>query len=371
MLKNIRILKNMYLSHRYYRKGNVELPYLPLALWIEPTNVCNLRCIMCPNSLEKQKNFGYMDMDIYKRIIDDAKGFISYIVLCISGEPLLHPNLPQMIEYAKNANIKTTLSTNASLLTPDLSQKILEAGLDAIYFSFDGCSAEIYEKVRAGSDFNKTLANIINFLKLKDKLKKKTSAELQILIMDQAGRRDYEKNIVGFKEKFRGLPLNFIQTRQPSTWGTNLADTNKYEFKKLGINYSPCSYLWCSMHILWDGSAVACTSDFFADNVLGKFPEQSLKEIWNGDKYRLFRKAMLEKDYGSYFKTCQDCDSLWSETIMGMPPGIRGVIALSFCGFIGFDKFVYFKKIAGKLNQNFSIKSVETIEGYEKNNFFK
>lgn len=355
----MKVLKNMYLSYNHYKKGTIKLPYLPLALWIEPTNVCNLRCVMCPNSLRKQDNLGYMNMDMYKKIIDEAEDFITYIVLCISGEPLLHRNLPEMIEYAKNANIKTTISTNASLLTPQLSQRILEAGLDAIYFSFDGCSAEIYEKVRVGSNFNKTLNNIIEFLEIKKKLKKETVVELQILIMNQDGKKDYERNITAFKEKFRDLPLNAIQTRQPSTWGSILSSTDKYDFKKLGTHYSPCSYLWCSMHILWNGNVVACTSDFFADHILGKFPNQSLKEIWNYEKYQQFRKAMLERKFDSYFKTCKDCDSLWSEIIAGMPPGIRGVLALSVCSIIGFDKLKYLKKLAEKLNSDFVIKSVE------------
>lgn len=368
MLKPARVLKNMFLSYRHYRKGTLALPYLPLALWIEPTNACNLKCIMCPNSfsMQKTKKTGFMDMGLYKKIIDEARGFVAYIVLCISGEPLLHKDLPQMIDYAKKAGIKTTLSTNASLLAPPMSEKILKAGLDAIYFSFDGCSAEVYEKVRVGSDFNKTLSNIVEFLKIKKELKCKTTAELQILIMDQDGRKNYEKNIAAFKERFRGLPLDLMQTRQPSTWGSNLSTTATYEFKKLGSDYFPCSYLWCSMHILCDGTAIACTSDFFAENALGKFPEQSLKEIWNGDRYQLFRKAMLKKNYSHYFKTCQDCDSLWSESIAGMPPGIRGVIALSLCSFIGLEKFGYLKKLAGKLNSDFVIKSVETGKDYGK-----
>ncbi len=359
MYNNIITLKNIYSNYRSYKKGSINVSGLPLALWIEPTNACNLKCLMCPNSLSDKKRLGYMDMDMYKRIIDEAKDFIKYIVLCISGESLLHKNLPEMIEYAHNANIKTTLSTNASLLTPQLSRRILEAGLDGIYFSFDGCSAEIYEKIRFGSNFNRTLMNIVNFLEIKKELGKKTVAELQILIMDEEGKRDYEQNIVRFRQTFEDLPLNLIQTRQPSTWGSNLSSTNKFEFKKLGQNYSPCSYLWCSMFILWNGNSVACCSDFFAENVLGKFPEQSLKNIWNGEKYQLFRKAMIEKEYVNYFKTCKNCDSLWSENILGLPPGIRGVIAFSISSMIGLNKMKYFKKIAGKLNSDFVIKSVE------------
>lgn len=366
MPKKLKVLKNIYNNHRQYKKGALSPSSLPLALWIEPTNACNLKCIMCPTATKQPEPIGRMDFDLYKKIIDEAKDFVAVICLCISGEPLLHNKLPQMIDYARKAGIKTTLSTNATLLTPEVSKEVLEADLDAIYFSFDGCSAEVYEKVRVGADFEKTLNNILRFLELKKELKKKTITELQILIMNKEGRENYEENEQAFKERFKGLPLNLMQTREPSTWGSNLAETAKFDYKKLGNNYSPCSYLWSGMFVLWDGSTVACCSDFYGENILGKFPEQSLKEIWNNKKYQIFRESMLEKTYMKHFKTCNDCDSLWSETIIGLPPGIRGILALSLGSLIGLDKVGYLKKIAGKLNPEFAIKSVEKVENNDK-----
>jgi len=51
VLKKIRNLINIPRSIYHYKKGSLNLPYLPNALWIEPTNTCNLKCIMCPNSI--------------------------------------------------------------------------------------------------------------------------------------------------------------------------------------------------------------------------------------------------------------------------------------------------------------------------------
>jgi radical SAM protein with 4Fe4S-binding SPASM domain len=177
--------------------------------------------------------------------------------------------------------------------------------------------------------------------------------------MDKEGQKDFAKNIDDFKKKFKGLPLDNIQIRQPSTWGGVLHGTDKYEYKKLGKNYSPCSYIWSSMHFLWDGSVVACTTDFWGKNTLGKFPDQSIKEIWNGEKFQNFRKAMIEKKYYNHFEYCDKCDSLWSECILGLPPGIRGVSAFVISNIFGFTSIKILKRMAEKINSRFVMRSIK------------
>lgn len=355
-INKVKNLIKIPVSIFYYKKGSLVLPYLPNVVWIEPTNVCNLKCIMCPNSVIEQKNKGFMDMVIYKKIIKEIKTFASYIILCISGESLLHKNFAEMVKIAKDNGLAVYLSTNATVLTPKLSKEILLAGLDWINFSFDGCSKEVYEKVRVGGKFEKTLQNVVSFLKIKKFLGGKTSAELQILVMDENGEKDYQKNIKGFMRNFKNLPLDYVQKREPSSWGNFLHDTKKYQYRTLGNNFSPCSYLWSSLHILWDGKVVACTSDFFGDNVLGKFPEKSLREIWNDEPMRRFRLAMVKGTYLKHNKNCQSCDSLWEKQILGLPAGIRGISAAVVGNIFGKNFFEFFKKTAKIINPDFAIK---------------
>lgn len=359
MLKKIKKIINIPRSIFHYKKGSLSLPYLPNVAWIEPTNVCNLKCIMCPNSVIKQKNPGFMSTDLYRKIIDAGKKNFSVVFLCLAGEPFLHKNIPEMVSYAKKNKISPIISTNATVMTKEASEAVIRAGLDWINFSFDGCSKEIYEKIRVGGDFEKTINNIINFLKIKKRLKAKTKTEIQILIMDKKGQDDFDKNMEGFKKRFDGLPLDNIQVRQPSTWGGVLHGTEKYDYKKLGKTYSPCSYLWSSMHFLWDGTVVACTTDFWGKNALGKFPNQSLEEIWNGERFKRFRKAMLERRYNDYFKYCDKCDGLWSERILGLPPGIRGISSLNLSSIFGFSTIMFLKKIAERTNSQFVMKSLK------------
>ena len=357
-MKNILNIVKIPLSIYHYYHGSIVLPYLPGAIWIEPTNVCNLRCIMCPNSIIKQKNPGFMDMNVYKKIIDEVESFASFVILCISGETLLHPKFTEMVKYAKDNGLAVYLSTNATVLTPKLSREILTAGLDWINFSFDGCSKEIYERIRVNADLDKTLKNIINFLKIKKELKSKTQAELQILVMDTEGEESYQKNIEKFAGNFKGLPLDYIQKRKPSTWGGFLSGTKKFVPKSLGDQFSHCSYLWSSLHILWDGRVVACTSDFFGINVLGKFPEKTLKEIWNDQPMQKFRGAMVNKKYLKYNQNCQNCDSLWEPKTLGLPAGIRGISAIVVSLSLGKNFLAIFKKVARLFNPNFSMKVI-------------
>lgn len=355
IFNKIKNLINIAASIYYYKKGSRVLPYLPSAVWIEPTNVCNLKCIMCPNSVIEQRNKGFMDMVLYQKIIDEIKNFATYVILCISGESLLHKDFSKMVKIAKQNGLAVYLSTNATVLTRGLSRRILEAGLDWVNFSFDGCTKEIYEKVRIGANFEKTLRNVIDFLEIKKELKAKTQAEIQILVMDKKGEKNYQENVENFSQNFKNLPLDYIQKRQPSTWGKFLAKTKKYEFKELGDEFSPCSYLWSSLHILWNGQVVACTSDFFGDNILGKFPEQSLKKIWNDKPMINFRDAMITGPYLKYNPNCESCDSLWEKRILGLPAGIRGISAITINSITGLNLLRLFKRIAKSINPNFSI----------------
>ncbi len=351
------VLKSIYC----YSKKKLDLPYMPNALWIEPTNACNLKCIMCPNSIIKNPNPGFMDIEVYKEIIDQAKDFASYVVLCISGESLLHKDFVEMVRYAKSNGLEVYLSTNATVMTSEISRNIIDAGLTWINFSFDGVLKDTYEKVRVKANFEKTLENIVNFLKIKKELNASTQTELQIIIMDDKGQKEYDENKDAFLENFKDLPLDSVQARKPSTWGSFLADTDKYvpiELEKTH-GYSPCSYLWSSLHILWDGRIVACTSDFFGDNVLGKFPEQSLKEIWNGKLMKNFRQAMIDGSYLKYNKNCKDCDAIWEKRILGLPSGLRGISAITVSNIFSKKFLELAKKIAKLADSKFTMKVIK------------
>ncbi|MCK5283639.1 MAG: radical SAM protein, partial [Nanoarchaeota archaeon] len=226
-----RYSKALLKAYYNYKAKKTKLNYLPIRLWIEPTNLCNLKCTMCLNKSLKKK--GYMDFELYKKIIDEAKGFAFDVNLFHRGESMLHPRIYDMIKYANKNGIYTRLFTNATLLNEKNSKKILDSGLDFISFSFDGYNKKDYEKIRKGADFGKTLANIINFLKLK-KSKRKPYVMFESIEFSNQPKKRKE-----FKKQFKNLPLNKFAVRCPHNWGGSY----NIKLKKNPKNFLPCTFL--------------------------------------------------------------------------------------------------------------------------------
>lgn len=93
----LRLVKLFY----HYRKKSTKLPYLPVRLWVELTSYCNYKCVMCPNKDLKKEDKGFMEIELFKKIVDEAQDFIFDINLAHRGESMLHPQLIEAIEYAK------------------------------------------------------------------------------------------------------------------------------------------------------------------------------------------------------------------------------------------------------------------------------
>ena len=105
---------------------------VPPILQLEPTTACNLDCPFClRRSLNRSED--YISFDEFRQIIDRSKS--RYLTLHGWGEPLLHQDLPAMIRYASGKKISVNFTTNATLL-PGKTDELLNAGLDAIAFSF-------------------------------------------------------------------------------------------------------------------------------------------------------------------------------------------------------------------------------------------
>src|SRR6186713_1384654 len=100
-----------------FRTGKTRLGYYPLRLWIEPTNSCNLKCPLCPQSEDDWQTRGYLDYDLFCKIADEVAGKVYDINLTHRGESLFNKRIYDMIAYAKQRGIKVRLHTNATPLT--------------------------------------------------------------------------------------------------------------------------------------------------------------------------------------------------------------------------------------------------------------
>jgi radical SAM protein with 4Fe4S-binding SPASM domain len=315
------ILQTMRRMKQAYKSGMKKLDYLPLRLWVELTNHCNLKCSFCVNSRPGAMQKGYMTLDTFKEVVKQARWFAYDMNLSHRGESLLHKDLPAMIAYAKENNIATRLNTNATLLSNAISDALIGAGLDFISFSFEGLDPEAYERARVSASYETTLSNILDFLRLKRK-RGSVSPYVMLEVLDIPTVDTSRANVREFKSLFKGLPLNKLTIKPLHNWGGQLDDpqvTAKGGDAFPGrLRYSPCTNIWYSMVVLWDGSVALCSQDWHNDNCLGHMGDSSLEAMWNGEVIVEVRELLAKKEFRQ-IEVCSGCDLLWRPSVGGVP----------------------------------------------------
>ena len=275
-----------------YRTGMMRLYTYPDRMYIESTNICNLQCVMCPNGLgqlERQK--GYMDWDLFTRIVDEMAPHVQTTTLHIWGEPLLHPRIFDMIAYCTSRGLHSEISTNATLLTEEASHKILAAGLGAIYLCLDGATRETYEQVRRRGDFEQVRANILRFVELKNQVGGGPRVSLQIINI-----RPTAAEVEQFKAIWTIPGVDRVHIKAFDSWGGQLQEISDLRSADDRVQLPPkryhCPNLWYHVHIYWDGSLVCCDRDFNALNPLGNVRDGVMK-AWNGPRMIELRRKHL------------------------------------------------------------------------------
>ncbi len=145
----------------------------PISLMVEPSNACNFRCTYCPHGYmqaNSSKHFNtIMDYSIFKKIVQDAKGFpgrIEAINFSRFGEPLLNKRLADMVKKTKDSDICNLVKiiSNGSLLTEKTSIDLINAGLDVLRISLQGISEkQIYETCGRKIEFLNFVQNVRYF----------------------------------------------------------------------------------------------------------------------------------------------------------------------------------------------------------------
>ena len=137
---------------------NLPIDYLD-KIYIEPTNRCNLECKTCVRRVWNE-TLGDMSANTFKKIVTSIRSFrpIPQVFLGGFGEPLVHPMIVEMVERFKRVGSRVELITNGVLLDDAMSSKLITAGLDRLWVSIDGSTADKYADIRLGQE----LPRIIN-----------------------------------------------------------------------------------------------------------------------------------------------------------------------------------------------------------------
>lgn len=285
-------------------------------LMIEPTNICNLKCLFCTQSISKRQK-GMMTLDNFIKIAELLPSSIKEVQLHFAGESVLNKDLPEMIKIIKCKGIKTILSSNGTLPFENY-EKIIDAGLDQLIISFDGATKEIYEQYRKGGNFEIVLDNLSKMAKLPER---KTELIIQFIVM-----KNNEKQIEEMKKLANNLGVDTLWLKSASLniGSSEVLEKNiinnakkflpenqrysRYVLKEDKLIYKdrPLSCPWIFRTvILWNGDVAVCCTDLEGEVIVGNiFKEGSFDKIWRSKKYDKIRKLILKRE----LKICKNCN---------------------------------------------------------------
>lgn len=304
----------------------------PIIYNIETTNACNMRCEMCPRTTMMTRKIVTMKLELFKKIVnqiephkqEDGKlweefvqnkygippegmgenHFFLYIIPKVIqlhgyGDPLLDKNMPTYVKILKERGFQSYFSCNPSNIDFERTKIMFENGLDYIKYSIETIDDILHKKIRGqASNFTESYKKILELLDLKSKTNFKTTIIITMLDLHRPNQKeDFEK----LKEAFKGCDVYIYFKSEDQQW------YRKDYHGTTSVHWSEfCKHPWMSMTIKSNGDAAMCMEDFNNEIVLGDTGKESLFDIWNGEKYKQFRRDHLElkKD----IKCVMQCD---------------------------------------------------------------
>ena len=265
---------------------------------VEISSACNLNCPMCYTTTDEFKKIaglGYMEFDLFKKIIDECgRNGVFSIRISFRGEPLLHPQAFEMIEYAKTHGIKEVSTlTHGGTLNEEKFEELIDLGLDWLTISFDGIG-ETYNKIRAPLTFEDAVNKIKNYQDIKKK-RKVVKPVIKVQTVWPAISENPEEY------------YNIFNPIVDQVASNPLID---YLIRDTDITYEEnftCPQLWERLVIGSDGRALLCSNDEFSEHIIGDANTESIFEIWHGKKMTEARGLQMRHMGVAKINACKKC----------------------------------------------------------------
>lgn len=280
----------------------------PKYLSIQTTTLCNAACIFCPYSRIKDlfpKKI--MPMRLYEKIIDECSQHrdVSRVILYMNNEPLTDAQLIERINYAKERLpwAAVHILTNGALLTDEIADRLLDSRLDWIGISFHGIRKETVEKAMNIS-YEIALDRICNFIKKAEKCKN-IKEYIMITFLRHRYLADEEKQeAMGFWQN-RGIE-RISYFNGPISRSGNVKDLPHVYHREKIIG---CNSIWADemIHIAEDGKVILCCMDWKREVVLGDLNNESIYDVWNGRRKRIWEVIGGEREMPGDF-LCKRCE---------------------------------------------------------------
>ncbi|MEN6374695.1 MAG: radical SAM/SPASM domain-containing protein [Smithella sp.] len=305
-------------------KSNKEIRYgfyerlkedFPSQIIVDATEICNLACIHCPHEDFKKSehyNARYLEPELHNKMVDEVgqygQGKVQYIRYTSNGEPLIHPKIYDMLDYAvEKSGVFVTLTTNGTLLNDKRIEKLLSCGLHLIDISIDAFSPETYKKIRIHGNLEDTRKNVLKLIEIKERIQANTRVVTSFVEQSANSheRLQFEKF---WKEE--GADCVVIRRLHSS------AGTVKEIAEQIGFNEDnkrrPCLYPWERILLNPRGELAFCPQDWVHGSVLADYRTTTIQEVWQGKAYQLLRDEHIKNSFKE-FLFCGQCPD-WRQT---------------------------------------------------------
>lgn len=362
---------HLYRNHRYYttikliNMALVELQFMlktetvfgrPYRMKIESTNICNTKCQLCPTGIGLQgRPKGKMDTNRYKKLVDELKWHLTTLDLSMWGDPLIVPDIYDMIRYAHDRGIWTYISSNLHAFkieprkgeTKDQATQLVESGLDLMTCSLHAATQETFAIYQPGKTLADGIEKIRHIIKTRDAMGSRTPfIQLNFVVTryNQHEREAFQKlaDELGCKAVFStpslnirfqnqddklvplGLAPDVLEQRVRSHIQKWLPEDDEFalepyrdilEGKTLDANHYNghkdfnCDWPWRQSVINWDGEVAVCCGSFDPEEDMGNVFENGFAKVWNGPVYRHARRSFTRRlsDEQAENNPCASC----------------------------------------------------------------
>jgi MoaA/NifB/PqqE/SkfB family radical SAM enzyme len=296
---NLTRLLRAYHSQRIVSNG------LPEVEGIELTNHCMHSCIMCPRETSMTRKKGYMEFSLFKKIVNQVAKYNRSVVLAMYGDPLLHPQIKDVIKYLKANDISVRIATNAIMLNENNANILLKTRPDYVVVALDATDEETFKKIRGkNAKYQESAENLKSFISEKNK----ANARRPFLHVRMI-RMDINKHqIEDFKKKWSVKGVDRCDTKNIYIFDGRASFKRLDSERIFRITSQPCIRPWTAVTVLWNGLVVPCCLDYNGSYILGDLRYQNLREIWNSEKAIDLRRQFVYNDYKKV-ELCEGCYS--------------------------------------------------------------
>ncbi len=303
-------------DHKYYLVDRVSdfIPF-PRSIHFVTSNVCNLKCLMCPYHSPRYENLRQSDffskrrfvsLGLVNKIAEEMSTYGTSVSLGQLEEPLLHPQIIDIVNSFASRGIYVHLTTNGTMVNKERAKALVDAGLKSIAFSIDAITPETYRRIR-GHNLNEVVENMRFILTLRKE--SKINISTRVCIINQEGA---DQEISKFIEFWKGEGIDCVSVYQLTLVEENAeVRVNKLNYPLAREIRYPCGQLWEQCFVYPNGEvSICCTTMFsvpkFGILSMGNVSDQTLKEIWCGERYSQVRRSLIDAMWEK-IPQCENC----------------------------------------------------------------